>query len=343
MIKQPHTRIITCGDTSTECPERGDVSLILKPERVLTCPGGEIQFSAFLRTPQGEAAINVGLIFQSTNTAVLTVDPFTGLAQVVGAGSASVSVAWQQKMAFSNIVIVGSSGACCDNVSVAFEVVIDNSLSMADPLNEIYSKLDAALVIAKSLTDQIRIAKDFVGLSSFGTYLTEILPLAQQTLAESDYAQIGQSKSRTLLSEGLLGATYSFLGTTSTQQVIVLFSDGSNQPPLSDEDRDEVIGIAKRFKEAGGIIICVGLRARLGGFDLLQRIASAGYFINIYGQGNSVITNAATSLLSLLDYFCGAPDADLVYMYLYDTGATGLPLSAQLSDPLPDEPTDEQI
>ena len=218
---------------------------------------------------------------------------------------------------------------------------------MQDPLNSIFSKLDAAKAVAKVFTNQILIAKDSIGLARFNTNFHEVLDLGSVLPDDGYYAQIKFTQAATSILAGLHGAIHTLAQSSASQRVIVLFSDGDNRPRISDEDRDWIVELAGAFKNAGGIVIVVGVRAFGSGFDLLQKIASAGFFLNIYGEVADPVNDAATILSELTAYFCAdatpATDlSDLYYAELYDPSATTLPLGAQLPDPLPlhceDEP-----
>jgi hypothetical protein len=343
----PLINIAGCHDAAADCADERDVSLILKPERVNVCPAGSLQFAAFIRTQEGELAITQGLLFQSSNAAVVTIDAISGLANIIAAGSAIISVAWQNLMAFASVTVTGTDSSCCATTTVAIEVVIDVSRSMQDPLNSIFSKLDAAKAVAKVFTNQILIAKDSIGLARFNTNFHEVLDLGSVLPDDGYYAQIKFTQAATSILAGLHGAIHTLAQSSASQRVIVLFSDGDNRPRISDEDRDWIVELAGAFKNAGGIVIVVGVRAFGSGFDLLQKIASAGFFLNIYGEVADPVNDAATILSELTAYFCAdatpATDlSDLYYAELYDPSATTLPLGAQLPDPLPlhceDEP-----
>lgn len=97
------------------------------------------------------------------------------------------------------------------------------------------------------------------------------------------------------------------------QKVIMLVSSGQNLPPLGTTDHFALLERTRQFKQSGGIIICVGLRASGAGYNLLQQLASGGFFINITGDGVAPVNNAISTLLAMAGYFCAANVAPYGY------------------------------
>lgn len=82
------------------------------------------------------------------------------------------------------------------------------------------------------------------------------------------------------------------LAYTANRRILLIASDGEH---TVDSNRQAILDAAMTFKQTGGIIIVLGVRASGQGFDLLQRIASGGYFIN-------AIPETAEESIELLNY-----------------------------------------
>lgn len=74
------------------------------------------------------------------------------------------------------------------------------------------------------------------------------------------------------------------------KRILLIISDGEH---TIDGNRQAVLDAASQFKQGGGVIIVVGVRASGQGYDLLERIATGGYFIN------AVPTTAEEAMASL--------------------------------------------
>ena len=88
------------------------------------------------------------------------------------------------------------------------------------------------------------------------------------------------------------------------RQAIVILTDGENRPAINSLEYEMMLAIAENFKQGGGVLICVGIRAAGEGYALLQKLASPGYFINLFGDGTTPVTGGITALTGLMGYYC---------------------------------------
>lgn len=317
-----------CDDASATCCFTPVPKLILKPE-VSAMSVGTIQFSAFLRSRQGEVLVEQDLFFQSDNTALLTINSMTGLATLVAPGVVQVSVIWQQLRAFASVTI----NSDCSVVNNCFEILIDNSRSMSDRFNEIFeTKLDVARLMAWQFSIGVNLAKDTIGLIGFNSYPNEISTIGSTAISQTQFSQIQKSDASTSLLDAMRLATDNLSTQLSTRNVMVIFSDGWNHPSLSELQRIELIDLAKTFKMSGGVIIVIGIRAFGVGFDLLQNLASAGYFINVLADSGELHVDESMGLLEgFLPFICSPIPAYLL-AYLYEPPATAYPAPPQIAD-----------
>lgn len=320
-----------CDDASTTCCFTPIPKLILKPE-VSAMTGGTIQFSAYLRSRLGEVQIQQDLFYQSDNTLLLTINPMTGLATLVATGVVQVSVMWQNLRAFASVTI----NADCDAVNNSFEILIDNSRSMSDRFNEIFdTKLDVARLMAWQFSVAVNLAKDTIGLVSFNTYPNEIATIGNAPINQPQFSQIQKSDAGTNLLAALELAVSNLNDQLSSRNIIAIFSDGKNHPDLTELQRIQLIDLAKTFKMSGGVIIVVGVRAFDDGFDLLQNLASAGYFINVLSENGEMHVDTAMGLLEGMLQFICSPTPTYLLAYLYEPPADTYPIFPQTADPNP--------
>lgn len=331
MISIPHIHEEKCFDVSVECKKKA--RLIIKPGSVAVCTG-TLTFAAYLASDAGELLLTSGVTFASSDTQVMTINASTGVAVFETVGNARVVAAWQDLEAFALVNVLGESG--CGDFVTAYEVVLDNSMSMRGKFNEAYgTKFDAAKAVANGFCIQINTAKDIAGLVSFSTTALDIILPASPAITPQIVSKIQQSDSYTILKSGLDDAIYQLSQVASNTRVILIISDGESHPKLADNDRLRLVDTAKTFKESGGIIMVCGIRACGDGFALLNEIATKGFFINIFGEGAHVADTAIATLGSMMSYFCSAV-LSYIYVYLYQPPTVSLPIGAQFPDPNPD-------
>lgn len=89
------------------------------------------------------------------------------------------------------------------------------------------------------------------------------------------------------------------------RNIVVIVSDGENDPDLLPDEFERLINLATRFKSGGGTIACVGVRAAGHGFRLLRGLATPGFFINVFGDA-AAVQSARASLLGSLGQICAS-------------------------------------
>lgn len=287
------------------CPDdlSATESLLVKPSFTSEC-SGEVQFKAYLRSDSaGETLLSTGLTWSSSNPAAVTINTSTGLATIVAAGIATISVAYTTLQAAAQIEVMGA--ACCDDTVVATELMIDNSRSMSATMANGQTRLAWSKQIAYAFMSAINLAKDFIGLSRFNVSVTEIQAIEAVLPSWATVNAIAQSTQNTDIKKMLLAGIASLNAATADRRVLVIFSDGENKltsyAPIPSSD--DIIELATEFKSAGGIIICIGAAASSDGFALLQAISSGGFFLN---ASTEIATDAVQdNLIGLLCYYCG--------------------------------------
>jgi hypothetical protein len=327
IISTPNIRHVT-GDAITPAPR-----VIVKPSVATICNAGTVQMAAFLVSNQMESALTSGVTWASSNEAVATVDE-NGLVTAVGDGKAFISAIWMDRSGFSEVTC-STEAACCSTVNVVTLLMIDNSRSMEGAFNAAYPTLLAA---AKRMADvfagSLDVTKDVMALGTFSEVQELLMELGTSFMGDeiNNLSTVFRGQDSTDILSALRFAIASINGcATCNRKVIVFFSDGESRPDLETHDYYAIVDVARKFKESGGIIICVGLRASGSGYLTLQAIASNGFFLNVWGEGTTMIDAATETLLGLRGYLC----AD------YYTGGYVLdnPPGPQLPDPFSDPDT----
>lgn len=303
---------VTEAPCPTEHPGGGDDVLILKPELITVCVG-EFTFKTFLRNSEGETEVTEDLVYTSLSPSVVTINASTGVATLLAAGVGTISVTDGTLIAAAQVEVVGADWDCCSVRTVATLVMIDNSASMASAMT-FYpgSRLAFAKSVAYDFMDGMRLDKDTVGLSRFNLSVTEVQAFSDDLPNHATINSIPQSIVNTDFLEMIDSAIATLADVTADRKVLMILSDGEHMTgPESAEDWATIILNAANFKASGGIIVVCGCAASGNGFDLLQQIASGGFFFNPVDDETTLA--AADTLIGLMCYYCGGLPATYGY------------------------------
>lgn len=286
-----------CGDTPY---------LIIKPSVSLVCSLGSIQFKAFLYQNGVETEVTDSLTFSSSDQSILAIGVHTGAATGLSIGNVIVSVSRMGITARSNVTVItgcGVDGQGCDLIAVKTALLLDNSKSMGLAFGSGYSsRLAFAKASALGYSSNILIVdgepKDSIKVWSFSDVPNPISDFITDTAEiATDINSILQTQTKTDLASILSAAVNDLITATADEKVIVIFSDGEQ---TLNSIIQPILDTANLFKDAGGIIICVGTRASGPGYDLLSRIATGGFFLNAFASNAAAILNGLSYLKSML-------------------------------------------
>lgn len=288
--------------------ECGDIDLtprlVLKPSSVITCTGKSVQFATSLIQGETEVDLTSGLLYTVSDQSLAIIGAISGNMTAIAAGIVTVQVTWQTYTAFAQVQI-GVGATCCDNVSASLVLALDNSESMSQPFGGAYpTKLSYAKMLARELFDSMNLTKDYASLFSFNTGITSQLEASQDVDALNAAVTAIPSTEASTDIHASLSEAIAFANTQSGIKVVVLLSDGV------DHGEDDPVPIATAFKDAGGFIIVVGIRAKGEGYKLLNQIASGGFFLNAYSETQDTTVEY---LIGLKSYFCSGncePEGD---------------------------------
>lgn len=284
--------------------------LVLKPSVMLTCGLGSTQFQAFVDQNGIETLLTDGVTFTTSDSTIAIIGSSTGSATGVGAGTATITAAYTTPdgtalTTTASMEVLGGGSACCNTQDVATMIVVDVSISMSQAFGNGYATKEAyALALASTYASQTNIQKDTIGLISFDVAPTVVIPLpsmpsqANTTAVTNAANALVTSQNLTGLGLAIQAAVNALSTSTAAIKVIVLITDGEDIDTLAS---DAPLPIAEAFENSGGIIVCVGIRAHDAGFNLLNGIASGGFFLNAYPSNFTDIFNL---LMGLKGYLC---------------------------------------
>jgi hypothetical protein len=297
-----------CADKAFALANPGSCSttpvLILKPGVLLTCALGSVQFKTFLDLAGVETEVKDGVVYSSSNSTVALIGASTGNATGIAAGEVTISATYQGQTATASLTIIGnaSGGGCCGGTTVATMLVVDVSKSMSLNFGSGFAtKLDYAKSVATNYANQTNTQKDVIGLVSFdSTATTVVKPTSNIASVTAAIAGLTNQPSKTSIGIALQAAIDALAAVTADIKVIVLISDGENEDT---DAANDPITISEGWQSPESVVICFGVRASAtaNGFNLLNGLATGGFFVNSYP---SIATTAPVTLDGLKGYIC---------------------------------------
>lgn len=295
--------------------------LILKNEKSFGVGSGAVtvQFKAFAIANGQEVELTAGVVYASSRTSIGTINSSTGLATKVAVGKTTISATWNNQVAYAELEFIATAPVS------NYLVLLDNSYSMQQNFDSEYpTKLALGKYLAERFFQSIRSTVDSMAFGNFALGADVNLELSQ-TIADlrASVLPIQVVHEMTDLRDAINdGVEYlNENATASAVKVLVLLTDGQY-------NRGDLPGpSAREFKQSGGIIMVVGIRAFGVYFQTLNEIATKGYFLSAFG-GNS---EAVASNLIGLKAFLGGGDCPGGAVF----GCLTSPLAAQIADPDP--------
>ncbi len=287
-------------------------TLIIKPAIALICQLKSVQFKAFIVQNGAEVDVTSSSTFTSSDLGTAWVGVKSGNATGVAAGIASVVAHYQDQTASAELNVMGCTGNQCDS-TVAMLLLIDTSKSMSQAFSSSKTKLTYAKGAAADFATTINTTKDLVGAMRFNAASTVLVdaPISDGPGVAADIAGIGQTQQLTTFHDAFVAAVAELDATTADLKVLILVSDGEDTTASYTDENNPLIPI-QAFKAAGGIVMCLGVRAHDAGFNFLEAVSTGGFFINAYAATESV---ALGYLEGLRGYICAGnctPAGDVI-------------------------------
>lgn len=274
-------------------------ALIIKPDVATLCLLDSVQFRVFDYGNGIETELTDGVEFESSDPAIFAIGINSGNGTALGAGDVVITATYGTRTVQANITTQPQM-TCCEDISVATAIIVDNSKSMSlGSFTGYGSRLAFAKAVATSYGGAIATAngvpKDGVEVWSVSSAITSLLAQSQDTDAiTAAITGITQTQSKTDLLPVFASVATNLLAVGADRSVLLIVSDMEHS---ANGDRQAILDAAFAFKQVGGIVIVVAPRASgvLQGFDLAERVATGGFFINA--------TNATTAdVLLQLNY-----------------------------------------
>lgn len=266
----------------------------------------EVRYEAFLLVDGVEQEITGDVLYESSDNAVAFVGASSGNAIGISPGIITVTASYGGFQAMSQLEVLAVDG--CSARTNHFLLLLDHSKSsLGQFLGTWPTRLEAAQALGQSFVAHLDTAKDNAAVAQFDTQATVTLDFSTDIAAiDAAVTAIASTQNNTNIAAALVKAANHFSDSGITaNRIIVLFTDGENNVG------DDPLTAAETIRDAGIILIIVGLRAAGGAFKLLQQMASAGFFIN------ALPSNAASAegwLNGAKSYLCSgncAPEGDV--------------------------------
>jgi hypothetical protein len=290
-----------CADAAFAAANPGicgsDAYLVLKPSSSLIPVMTSVQFNTFLYQNGVETQLTTGLVYGSSDPTIFAVGASSGNGTGLAAGSVVIEVT-SGGLSASATVTVLSSSVGCSQIKVATAILIDNSNSMSlgfgGPYRTRLVFAQAAAAAYASVISQVNSQpKDSVSVFFFNDTPTQVSTfITDTTLLATQINGVQQSQGNTDLSSALSAAITALQATNASELVILVLSDGEQTDTPTQQD---VLNVSSAFLATGGVIMSIGCRAS-GGFDLLERMSTGGFFINAL-PNNTVLALSGLSYL----------------------------------------------
>jgi hypothetical protein len=280
----------------------GNPYLVIKPASVLVCALGSVQFSVFQYANGVETDVTQEATFESTEPDIFAIGVNGGAGTGLASGVTTVKASLNGMTVESDVTVL--AGDCCAQIHAKTSILIDNSRSTSLAFGNGYSsRLIFGQAAAQKFADNIvknnGVPKDSIKVWSFSDVPDVISTdfLTDETEISSEISGITQLQTKTDLLGVLNAAIQDLLAATADEKIILIVSDGEQTVTT---DVQPIIDAASLFKQAGGIIMVVGLRASGAGFDLLSRVATGGFFLNAVANNPNDIFDRINLLKSTL-------------------------------------------
>ncbi len=287
------------------CPV--EPTLFLKPGFAVACVMGKtVQFRAFIFRGGLEEDVTDDVVFTCSDTSKVLVGASTGGATAIAPGEVTITATHSSgAQAHAKLLAVQSTKTdCCDDVSVAFMVVVDRTRSMSLNYGVGYAtRLAFAKHAASNFISAIDASKDYAGLIAFDAEGYDVLAELTQDIESvaSAVSSIGQTQQKTAFKDAFEAAISRLNESEAIIKVLVVITDGEDSATNYTIETSPLIAV-DNFKTGGGAVVCLGVRASGRGYRFLSQIATGGMFVNAYPS----ITEAALAYFNgIRGYLCG--------------------------------------
>lgn len=287
------------------CPQ--EQVFIIKPGVALICELASVKLRAFTVANGIETDVTADAIFTTSDDSIVLVSAMSGDATGVSHGDATITATYVTpegviQTAQAQLTVLAGQH-CCDDVTVAIMVLVDQTKSMSQSFGTGYStKLVYAKAAATALINSVNENKDYVGLEKFTKTSNTLLstPTQSKAAAAALVPSIIQTQIDTSFYDAMVTGMAALDLVNADRKLLVIISDGEDTTDTYATYNPLVL--ANDFRAAGGIILCLGVRAHGPGYNFLSAIATGGFFINAY---QDTAAASLSYLNNLKSYICG--------------------------------------
>lgn len=289
-------------------------ALIIKPAKVFLCELESVQFKAYEYLNGVESELTSGITFTSSDPDVFTVGVNSGSGTSISSGLVNITATDGDRIVTALVTVLPGDN-CCAAISVQTAIVVDNSRSMSLSFGGGYAtRLAFAKAVGVSyggllmpkntgVNDSDKVwSVNSVTEDILGVFSTDTAAITAAILA------IGQTQATTNLLEVFAFAANDLLADSGDRKVLLIISDGEHVSSAT--TRQSVFTAANAFKESGGTVIAIGMRASGNGYDMLERIASGGFFINATSDNITEVLDGLNYMKNLLCAGSCLPEGD---------------------------------
>jgi hypothetical protein len=284
------------------CPPQPQ--LIITPEVAVACVLGSTQFKAYLQNSAGQTDVTANVVFSTSDPTIAVIGATSGSATGTGPGTAQVGASYQGMTAYAELTVMAGTD-CCAGQTAAFMIVVDVTKSMSAAFGGNYPTREAFAVEAVNTLISALPGTAQIGLMTFTANQQNVLSglTRSKAVVEGEVPDILQTTDTTGFTAALTQAVAMLNAATADEKVLVLISDGEDETASEFTPADDPIAVSTAFQQAGGIVICLGVRASStdNGFSMLSNLSTGGFFINALPAAPDA---ALAYFTGLLGYFC---------------------------------------
>jgi hypothetical protein len=250
------------------------VRLLLKPSAAVVEVLGAVQFRAYLWENGVETELTEDVAYGVDDNAIALIGVVSGNATGLSAGITTVTATHDGMTAEAQLEVIADCAVRANHFLFLFDV----SRTMENVFNGTYpTLLDFAKYLGDDFVTRSDWAKDDGAVMAFNTATSALTAFTDNSATLAAAIDVLPSTAfNTDIANALTNgrAFFNAQSVPASGRVIVLFSDGRNNTG------GDPIAIADTLRSEGAVVIVIGLRARGTAFQMLERIANGGFFLN---------------------------------------------------------------
>lgn len=274
-------------------------TLIIKPEIATISVGFSITFKTFLVESGKETEIVSDVSYSTSDPNIALINISNGVCVGVAGGEVVVSAKYQDYNATAKLTVLPEDE--CANHKMNIGLAIDKSKSMSVPFIGQKTKLDVAKEIALEFINSLEFNNERMMITAFDSSVVTLSEFSnEKNKKKNAINSITYSNENTDIKVGIAPFIDYFndknnLYPTNTRFYIII-TDGEDPYYVNR------LYFLNTIKDAGVIIVIVGVKSHSCYFTFLKEAATYGYFVNAYNE--ETLTEAKKFVRNLKKYNC---------------------------------------